>query len=582
MLKKLAVELNARDVLLAGGIAFLFLIVILPFGTLGVDVHHDGIMLKPAADVAAGAVLFRDTFSQYGPASTLFHAALMRLFGSELRILRFATIGSYCCAMFFVCLFWRSLLPRTLVVIAAFWVCCLAYFFRPGTVVHPWSSSLAVCVQAVSLWLLALGGRSGLVARRRFAFLLAGAAVSLVFWFRQPVGAALAVSGALVPFVAWHSHRRQSGEHLTAVGLVLRNQFLWSYIIGGVSVAALFLVWMVFSGSLGDWYVQNVVWPRRFAAGFLSFEHLRRCFLASGTQLCLPTCFVGLLCLSIEQRVHLSQFQRRLILVFSSALWYVALWFRPDAFTVDSLSKWIPLGCGLLLVVTWWRQDFRRLSLTDLALVVAALSSWAQYYPVACIRHKFWGVFPIVGVFFYLLHLNVRAGSLQKAAVLLLLVSSVAIQRFDEGRRHLSMGAPARTVDGPLFGMRPYRGLGRQNQPTAYREALEEDCTAFEAMREFAGRDGTSSQVILYGDDAMWALITSNLENAGAFYVTWNGLESVGALADRSQVLKEENPWVVVQEDAAGKDAMVGIKKEGYVEVMRVRAFGLDVVLLKK
>lgn len=582
MWKKICWHGRTSDVVLACAMSFVCLILMLPFASLGVDVHHDGVMLKPACDVAGGAVLFRDTFSQYGPATTLFHAALIRLFGAELRIIRFATIGAYCCSMFFMCLFWRYLLPRALVVVAVVWVCCLVYFFRPGMVVHPWSSSLALCFQAAALWLLAVGGRSGAVATRRFVFLLAGAAVSLVFWFRQPVGAALAISGALVPVVAWYSYRRQSGESLSIAALLGRNQFLRAYIIGGGSVAACFLMWMFFSGCLADWYVQNVVWPRRFAAGYLSIGRLYRCFFASGMQLYLPTAFLSMLCLSIAQGSGLSRFGRYLLQICSCVVWYMVLWFRPEAFTFDSLSKWIPLASGVLLVLTWCRLDSRRVSVTDLALVVAALSSWAQYYPVPCIRHKFWGVFPIVGVFFYLLHLNVRAGGLQKAAVLLLVVSSVAVQRFEEAKSHLSMAAPARTVDGPLFGMRPYRGFAVQQQSTAYREALEDDCTAFEAMREFACRNADSSQVVLYGDDALWALMTCNLKNAGPFYVTWKDLESFGSLADRDPVLQEEKPWVVVQEDIAGRDALVEIQKQGYREVMRVKAFGQGVVLLRK
>jgi hypothetical protein len=101
-------------------------------------------------------------------------------------------------------------------------------------------------------------------------------------------------------------------------------------------------------------------------------------------------------------------------------------------------------------------------------------------------------------------------------------------------------------------------------------------------MREFAGKNGNSSQVVLYGEDALWALLTGNLRNPGPFYVTWKDLESFGTLADRETVLKEKNPWVVVQEDQAGKVALVRIKKLGYEEVMRAKAFGWGVVLLKK
>jgi hypothetical protein len=52
-----------------------------PFARLGIDPHHDGIMLKPALDVLAGETLFRDTFSQYGLGTTYMQAAALWLFG---------------------------------------------------------------------------------------------------------------------------------------------------------------------------------------------------------------------------------------------------------------------------------------------------------------------------------------------------------------------------------------------------------------------------------------------------------------------------------------------------------------------
>ena len=48
------------------------------FAFFSVDLHHDGVMLKPAMDVAAGGVVFRDTFSQYGILSPLLQGAVER------------------------------------------------------------------------------------------------------------------------------------------------------------------------------------------------------------------------------------------------------------------------------------------------------------------------------------------------------------------------------------------------------------------------------------------------------------------------------------------------------------------------
>ena len=51
------------------------------FAPLGVDAHHDGLMLKTAMDVQAGQRLFRDTFTQYGPLTTWIHAGALALWG---------------------------------------------------------------------------------------------------------------------------------------------------------------------------------------------------------------------------------------------------------------------------------------------------------------------------------------------------------------------------------------------------------------------------------------------------------------------------------------------------------------------
>src|SRR5436309_682817 len=37
-----------------------------PFARIGIDSHHDSIMLKPALDVLSGQALFRQSFTQYG------------------------------------------------------------------------------------------------------------------------------------------------------------------------------------------------------------------------------------------------------------------------------------------------------------------------------------------------------------------------------------------------------------------------------------------------------------------------------------------------------------------------------------
>ena len=49
------------------------------FSLLGMDLHHDGIMFKTAADIAAGKWLFRETFCQYGMNFTFLSQRLKNL-----------------------------------------------------------------------------------------------------------------------------------------------------------------------------------------------------------------------------------------------------------------------------------------------------------------------------------------------------------------------------------------------------------------------------------------------------------------------------------------------------------------------
>ena len=45
------------------------------FAHLDPDWHHDGILFKPAVDVASGKSLFRETFTQYGALTTYLQGA---------------------------------------------------------------------------------------------------------------------------------------------------------------------------------------------------------------------------------------------------------------------------------------------------------------------------------------------------------------------------------------------------------------------------------------------------------------------------------------------------------------------------
>ena len=70
--------------------AILTFAVTLYFGLYGCDPHHDGVMFEAALKVAHGAVLFRDTFTQYGALAVWYDALFIKLFGDSMASIQIA------------------------------------------------------------------------------------------------------------------------------------------------------------------------------------------------------------------------------------------------------------------------------------------------------------------------------------------------------------------------------------------------------------------------------------------------------------------------------------------------------------
>ena len=177
--------MSRLDALLAGLLSAGLAAGRIPFARLGVDLHHDGIMLKPALDVLSGQVLFRDTFMQYGALSCYLQVAALWLHPSLLAV-RLLIVAAYAVTLFFLYAAWRLVLPRSLTVLS----CGLLILFIPlgsfGRVfVHP----------VAGAWLLLL--------------LLAAAAPGLVKRFGRdiPPRGMLAYYLCLIAVLAWQHDR---------------------------------------------------------------------------------------------------------------------------------------------------------------------------------------------------------------------------------------------------------------------------------------------------------------------------------------------------------------------------------------
>src|SRR5664280_927594 len=153
----------------------------------GVDPHHDGIMFKPALDVAQGKMVFRDTFTQYGGVTVLMQAAAIKLFGEYLLVIKLQTALMYGASIFLFWRVWSRLMPSWL----ATFVCIVATLMAPDTIALgslPWSSVYSLFFQSLALLCAVRYVEHG----RERELVFAGAAAALAFWCRQPVGVFLA------------------------------------------------------------------------------------------------------------------------------------------------------------------------------------------------------------------------------------------------------------------------------------------------------------------------------------------------------------------------------------------------------
>ncbi|HEX7631470.1 MAG TPA: hypothetical protein VF388_05000, partial [Lacunisphaera sp.] len=243
---------NKRDILAGGGLAVALVALLWPLANVGVDQHHDGIMLKPAFDILSGQVLFRDSFTQYG-ALTSYMQAFVLWFSPTLLAIRGLTVAAYVASLVFVYAAWRLLLPRSLAVIAGiFFILFIPayetdYWDHRYYILLPWSSVYAMLFQAVGLYALFRAIRDE--AAKSWGLLL-GVACACVFWCRQPVGITMAgclvVAGFVLAWTGWTPKEASRGGVFARVGAGYFGVHL--VLFGGIAV----------TGALPAWWEQNI------------------------------------------------------------------------------------------------------------------------------------------------------------------------------------------------------------------------------------------------------------------------------------------------------------------------------------
>lgn len=218
----------------------------LPFTRLGVDPHHDGVMLHPALMVAKGFVVHRDVFSQYGPLTAVVQAAFVRVFGPTLWSIRICSCALLAATNGLLFSIARRLYGKTLAILSAFFALCLPYFFNRSTPMHPWSSDLMVLLVALAAYMYCRASDASSLRTQRASYVMCGWVVGLLPFVRQAVGLLLIITAACAVFL---------GD----------RKRLTSFCLGCTAGIGSVLVPLVRLGALGPFWQQAVIGPLHWA-----------------------------------------------------------------------------------------------------------------------------------------------------------------------------------------------------------------------------------------------------------------------------------------------------------------------------
>lgn len=562
--------MSRRDIIIAALLAAGLAALLIPLASMGVDAHHDGIMLKPALDVLSGQVLFRDTFTQYGALTTYLQALVLTIHPGLLT-LRLTIVGVYAVSLFFLYIAWRLLLPRLLAIAAG----ALFVFFIPAYeknwlneywMLLPWSSAYALMFQSIALYAMLNVIRHEQAAR--WAAIL-GLAVACIFWCRQPVGivttGCIAVIWLALHLTGWTAPDDSKSR---IVGRMVGSFF-------AVHLLILAGIWL--SGGGPEWWYQNFVWPGKFAATVATayWKVYSRDFLH-------PILAGWLLVILAAAALPAILIRRgRRLPTGLTIAWYVGAglvlaWQHERVPGILHLRDggWTMLIPGALLIqagVSLWRGFARRRESKplDYYLIAAAaafsLSSLVQFYPLPDNWHTTWALGPTLGLFVY----SLWRWSGWSAPVTTLVLSLALVPSFAYRLRaaQSALAEPYVKLTHPevLSGMKVSPA-----QAALYTEVSKVVDRVVQIQPDIPG--------VLLGNDALFLCLIPNRANPLPYFVSWPMLtDSIGERQRWSYILRvrplvffHKTDWSIVNRF---------YRENRYIPIAYFHAEGLEIAI---
>ena len=482
----------------------------------------------------SGQRLFGDTWSQYGALSTYIQVFFLWAMGKTLLAVKVGTVLAYGLTASILSLAWRRFLPSSLVVLSLVVCLLLADFFNYSEkqIMLPWSSVYAMVFQALGLlYLLKTIDGSSIIDP-----FVCGASAALVTWCRMPVGVFHSAACAVFLALMLYSRSGRKRYALASVG----------FLAGMLLVHCLFFAHLWATGSITDWYIQNIRFPAvrleidSFANQNTGLSWIIRIVKKPVWDLFTFGNFPGpkskrvsawvitmlpLFAMVVLPRVRGLATQNNTANRRRADAWLLIPLVIFCLIGANCMVDWAPslwvlavpvvtLTVTLISTVLYVRQPAQQSGTHGQTPVVLAcgflsLASWTQYYPVADPRHFFWALMPMIGSFAYFLFLTARGRIFPATVALLVLALPLCVTRTSQAvmlaqRRFWTI--PGGSV---LAGM----------------AVPEADAPAWSALLEQVRRQlevSPGAPLLPEGPDALWGCLVQNLSNATPFTVEWD------------------------------------------------------------
>lgn len=213
------------------------------FATLGMDVGHQGLMLKPVWDIFHGNDLFRQSFYQYGPLNAYIQYLEFLVFGNRLVGLQYGTVLAYSIILYLMNKVWGNTLSAWMLILTSLiWILAAPFYHQE---MFPWPSIHVI----LPLIAAALGISTFFKTGRMRHLFSAGVFSAISFFIRQPHGIlALLLFPGLILLLGWGYKQKRILFYLLA--------YIAGY--GLAFFVGLLIMWN--AGVLHDWWVQDIVW----------------------------------------------------------------------------------------------------------------------------------------------------------------------------------------------------------------------------------------------------------------------------------------------------------------------------------